>query len=405
MPTAVEELETFVEGTSPGDPYATFARLRRESPVAWSDRLQAWVVTRWADVTRCFEDEEHFGPMVAGTGSSAIYGRTILHMSGTEHRRKAAIVAKRIRSPRVLAGDLAELVATLVEECGAALPVAPEPAEVKQGLTSPVPLTVIAELMAMHDAAAFPEWYHRIVAASVSNVTADPAIHARGEAAREDLFSWLTPKIGEKRAAPSNDLLSDLCTIQFEGEQLSDDEVRSFCAFLLSAGIETTDRAMVNLCRELVRHPDQWVRLKADRSLVTSAVAEILRLRPPVQGSVRQAKVDVDLGGTAVGAGDKLILLLGAANHDDAVFPEPDVFDVGRFADNAGAQFTPVGPQRAFGGGAHTCTGSLLAKLEIEQVLSYLLDRFDRMEFAGDPPADQGFMLRSAPSLTLLLHA
>ncbi|MFC7658685.1 SDR family oxidoreductase [Pseudonocardia benzenivorans] len=135
-----------------------------------------------------------------------------------------------------------------------------------------------------------------------------------------------------------------------------------------------------------------------------SAVAEVLRWKAPVQGSVRQALVDASLGGASIAAGEKLILLLGAANRDPAVFPDPDTFDVGRFADNADPQFTPVGPLRAFGGGEHTCSGSLLAKLEMELAMEHLLDRYRRLSFAGEPPVDAGFMLRSAPDLHLLLH-
>ena len=388
-----------------GDPYPTFSRLREEAPVEFSAAIDGWVVTRWADVTRVFEDAEHFTPMEAGSGSSAIYGRTILHMTGEEHRRKMAILARRLRSPKRLSGDIGELVADLVHEHGDTLIDGPAVSNVKVGFTSPIPLDVIGALMAMKGAAAFPDWYHRIVAASISNVTGDPAIHERGVAARDDLFGWLDPEIEAKRAEPTDDLLSDLCTVSYEGEALTNDEVKSFCAFLLSAGIETTDRALVNLCRELIARPDQWQLLKEDHELVPAAVAEILRLRPPVQASIRQAAVDTELGGRTIERGQKVMVLLGSANHDESVFDRPNEFDVGRFADNSSAQYTPAGQNRGFGGGAHNCTGSLLAKLEMEEALRYLLERFDRMEFAGSPPAEEGFVLRSAPSLDLILHA
>jgi cytochrome P450 len=401
--TPLEELETLLPGDSGLDHYSTFARLRAEAPVVFCPPIEGWVVSRWDDVTRVFEDAEHFVPMGAGSGSSGIYGRTILHMTGAEHRRKAAILGRRMRSPKRLTGDIGDLVAQLVTDHGDRLPAGPATADVKAGFTSLVPLDVIGELMAMRGAAAFPDWYHRIVAASISNVTGDAAIHDRGVAARDDLFSWLDPEIDAKRSAPSEDLLSDLCTIEYEGDALTNDEIKSFCAFLLSAGIETTDRALVNLCRELIAHPDQWDRLKHDRSLVGSAVAEILRLRPPVQASIRQAAVDVELADVTIPAGDKVMVLLGSANHDDTVLDTPEVFDVGRFVNNANAQFTPAGINRGFGGGAHTCTGSLLAKLEMEVALEYLLDRFDHMAFARDPPPDIGFVLRSAATLELVL--
>lgn len=401
--TPLEELETILPGDSGRDHYATFERLRSEAPVVFCEPMDGWVVTRWADVTRVFEDTDHFVPMAAGSGSSAIYGRTILHMTGVEHRRKAAILGRRMRNPRRLDGDIRLIVSRLVGEHGDRLPDGPTVADVKGLFTSLVPLDVIGELMAMRGATAFPTWYHRIVAASISNVTGDPDIHASGVAAREDLFGWLDPEIDANRADPHDNLLSDLCTIEYEGEALTNDEIKSFCAFLLSAGIETTDRALVNLCKELIAHPDQWHRLKDDRSLVPSAIAEILRLRPPVQASIRQAAQDTELSGVAIPAGDKVMVLLGSANHDPAVFADPRTFDVARFADNAGAQFTPAGTNRGFGGGAHNCTGSLLAKLEMEVSLEYLLDRFDHMSYPDQAPEDEGFVLRSAPTLDLVL--
>lgn len=402
--TPLAELEAFATGATAPDPYPILACLRSETPVVWSEVLQAWLVTRWADVTRGFKDTSCFGPLAAGAGSSAIYGRTILHMTGDEHRRKAAIVAKRVRNRRELRGSLRDRVQGLVAAFAAELPAAPEAVDIRAGLTTPLPLTVIAELMTMHEAVRFPQWYHDLANASVSNVSRDPDVHARGVRAKNEIDAWLTPAIGHKRAAPTDDLLSDLCTVEYEGQRLADAEVKSNTAFFLAAGIETTDRALVNLLGGLITHPEQWKLLKADRGLVPSAVAEVLRWKAPVQGSVRQAVVDVELGGVRVRAGDKLILLLGAANRDPEVFADPDTFDVTRFAANADPQFTPVGPLRAFGGGEHTCSGSLLAKLEMELALESLLDGVERMEFAGDRPVDRGFMLRSAPELRLLLH-
>lgn len=402
--TPLEEFDAMLPSGTDESPYPVFSRLRSEAPVFFNSKIDGWVVSRWADVTRVFENSDEFVPMEAGSGSSGIYGRTILHMTGDEHRRKVAILARRLRSPKRLSGDLRVMVESVTRDHGDRLPRDLAGADVKGGFTSAVPLDVIAELMAMQGATAFVDWYHRIVAASVSNVTGDQNVHASGVAARDELFAWLTPEIVSKRSDATDDLLSDLSTGEFEGARLSDDEVRSFCAFLLSAGIETTDRALVNLCRELVASPDHWYRLKQDPGLIPSAIAEILRLRPPVQASVRKAVHDVELSGTVIPKGDKVMVLLGSANHDESVFEDPEVFDLDRFGDKTGAQFTPAGPQRGFGGGAHTCTGSLLAKLEMEVAMEYLLERFDRMEFAGEPPAEEGFVLRSAPRLDLILH-
>ena len=96
--------------------------------------------------------------------------------------------------------------------------------------------------------------------------------------------------------------------------------------------------------------------------------------------------------------------LLGSANHDSEVFEKPDEFRIDRYASNERAQFTPVGGNRAFGGGSHFCTGSLVAKLEMEESLKYVLRNFSSMEFVGDTPEMKGFYLRSPESLVVKLH-
>ncbi|MGI9623361.1 MAG: cytochrome P450 [Acidimicrobiales bacterium] len=399
-----DEFNAYVAEPEGGDPYPIFARMRDEAPALWSEPLQSWVMTRWPDVSRMFEDTETFGPLMNQPGTSSIFGRALLQMSGDEHRRKEAIIAKRIRSPKQLSGSLDEMIGQLVAESGEALPVAPEVADLRTGFTEPVPLGVIAALMDMTEAGNFRHWYNDIVSAGISNVNKDPEIHAKGVAARDELFDFVTPTIESRRSCPGDELLSDLCSMEYEGERLSDDEVRSFTAFLLSAGIETTDRASANLVKHLILEPDQWARLKESSDLVGSAVTEILRYRPPVQGTIRLALQDFDVDGTVVPAGSKVMSFIASANNDPTVFDNPTQFDVGRFVDNERPQYTPIGPVRAFGAGPHTCTGSLLAKLEMERTLEFLIERYDRIEFAGDVPSDTGLMLRSPASLDVLLY-
>lgn len=399
-----EEFTAYLTADVGVDPFPIFCRMREEAPALWSEPLQAWVLTRWEDITKMLEDGDSYGPLMNQPGTSSIFGRAILQMSGDEHRRKDAIIAKRLRGPRHLASTIEEIVSGLVHEYGDELPVAPEAADLRIGLTEPVPLGAIAELMDMGEASNFRNWYNDIVAAGTSNVTRDPTVHARGEAARDDLYDFVTPSIEERRTCPGDELLSDLCSMEYEGERLSDDEVRSFTAFLLSAGIETTDRALANLVKHLILQPDQWQRLKEDPSLVTSAVTEILRYRPPVHVTVRMAKQDLAVDGTTIPEGSKVMSFISSANHDSGRFDNPEEFDVGRFQGEERPNFTLVGPVRAFGGGPHTCTGSLLAKLEMERTLEYLLERFNHFEFAGDVPPDTGIVLRSPITLDVVLH-
>lgn len=404
MNDLTDDFNAYVADPMGSEPYEIFARMRTEAPALWSEPLQAWVMTRWEDVSRMFEDSDNFGPLMNQPGTSSIFGRALLQMTGDEHRRKEAIIAKRIRSPKRLTGDLGQLIADLATEYGDQLPAAPTVADLRVGFTEPVPLGVIAELVDMTEAGNFRHWYNDIVSAGISNVNKDPEIHARGERARDELFAFVTPTIEDRRTCPGDELLSDLCSMEYEGERLSDDEVRSFSAFLLSAGIETTDRGSANLFKHLILHPDQWRRLKDDRDLVSSAVTEILRYRPPVQGTIRLALNDVEVDGTTIPEGSKVFSFIASANHDPSKFDDPATFDVGRFVGTERPNYTLMGPVRAFGAGEHTCTGSLLAKLEMERSLEYLLDRFDHMEFVGDTPPDAGLMLRSPSSLDVLLH-
>ncbi len=402
--SVAEDFNAYLADNVGADPFPIFRRMREETPALWVEPLQAWVLTRWDDITSMLEDGEKFGPLMNQPGTSSIFGRAILQMSGDEHRRKDAILAKRLRGPRYLGSTIEEIVSGLVLEYGEQLPVAPEAADLRTGLTEPVPLGAIAELMDMGEASNFRNWYNDIVAAGTSNVTRDPVVHAQGEAARDELYDFVTPSIEERRGCPGDELLSDLCSMEYEGERLSDDEVRSFTAFLLSAGIETTDRALANLVKHLILQPVQWLRLKDEPELVSSAVTEILRYRPPVHVTIRMAKHDLDVEGTTIPEGSKVMSFVSSANHDTSRFEDPEVFDVGRFQGEERPNYTPIGPVRAFGGGAHTCTGSLLAKLEMERTLEYLLDRFDRFEFAGDVPPDTGIVLRSPTSLDVVLH-
>ena len=399
-----EDFVSYLRDNEAVDPYPVFARMREDAPVLWIEPLEAWVLTRWPDVSNTFADAATFGPLMNRPGTSSIFGRAILQMSGDEHRRKDAIVAKRIRGPRHLATTIDELITRLVNDYGGSLPVAPEIADLRRGYTEPVPLDVIAELMDMGEAANFRSWYHDIVAAGTSNIARDPVVHATGLAARDELYAFVTPSIAERRTCPGDELLSDLCSMEYEGERLSDDEVRSFTAFLLSAGIETTDRGMANLVKHLILEPEQWRLLKENPSLVPSAVTEILRYRPPVQASVRLALQDFTIDGTTVPSGSKVMSFLASANHDPERFDNPTDFDVTRFDGAERPNYTPAGPVRAFGGGPHTCTGSFLAKLEMERSLEFLLDRFDSVTFAADVPPDTGVVLRSPVSLDVILQ-
>ena len=147
---------------------------------------------------------------------------------------------------------------------------------------------------------------------------------------------------------PADDLLSVLCTFEYEGEMLPEEEILGFCSFLLAAGVETTDRALSSLLKLLFSDRAVWEHLRADRDAISGACAEILRWAPPVHGVSRGVQTATDLAGQALDAGEKVFALIGSANRDEQHFTEPEVFDVERFAANPHREFTPKASISAF---------------------------------------------------------
>ncbi|MYE75104.1 MAG: cytochrome P450, partial [Acidimicrobiaceae bacterium] len=159
---------------------------------------------------------------------------------------------------------------------------------------------------------------------------------------------------------------------------------------IYAAGFETTMNLIGNMVHTLMRHPDQLARLRADRSLVPSAVDEVLRFEPPVQIDGRYVRADTEIGGHAIPQGHGVLTLLGAANRDPAAVDDPDRFDVGR---------SEV-PMLSFGSGIHYCLGAALARLEGQVVLQALLDRFGTWAPLDDnPPWKRRLTLRGLASL------
>lgn len=400
--TVADRFEQVLSG-GPGD-LGEFYRAARAEPPVWSSTFNGWVVSRSADVRTVLSDEEHFGPLGYGAGSSIIHGRTILHMVGDEHRRKSGVLARHLRSTRLLEGPQREYVRATAVRLADALPRG-ETVDLKPAFTTPLPLDVTAWLMDIAEAPDFRHLYDTIVAAGASNLRGDADVQRRGETARATLFAYVTPLIEARRSNPGDDLLSVLCSTEYEGVRLSDDEIRSFCSFLLAAGVETTDRALSSLLSLLWQHPEQWQLLRDQRTvdLLRSACAEGLRLAPPVHALSRGVRADVELSGQAIAEGERVVVLMGAANRDPEVFADPDRFDITRFENQPDREFGAKAQILSSGFGTHFCTGSQLAKLEVVEALDALLDRFADVRFADGPPPDQGYVLRSPAHLRVVL--
>ena len=169
--------------------------------------------------------------------------------------------------------------------------------------------------------------------------------------------------------------MSVLTQVELDGEQLSELELDLFFMLLAVAGNETTRNLMSGAMVAFSQFPDQWERLRQDRTLLPSAVEEMLRFVTPVMNFRRQATEDVEIGGEKIKAGEKVVFFHVSANRDETVFEEPDRFDVGR----------KPNPHMAFGvGGPHFCLGANLARMEIVVMFEHLLDRLPDIGVAGE---------------------
>jgi hypothetical protein len=186
----------------------------------------------------------------------------------------------------------------------------------------------------------------------------------------------LDEHIADLRRAPGDDLLSELVQISEDGDRLTDQELRVNTLLLLGAGFETTVNLIGNAVALLLQHPDQLAELRFDPAGWPNAVDEVLRYDSPVQVTVRVAREDTELAGQPMKAGQALVLMLGAANRDPAVFTDPDRFDVTR---------PEARLHLAFSAGIHYCLGAQLARLEASIALQALFERFPDLATAAPP--------------------
>jgi cytochrome P450 len=249
----------------------------------------------------------------------------------------------------------------------------------------PLPVRVISEILGvpayMQDS--MLEW------GNAAAVTLDPALHYRqfrnAAKALRRIHAWLDNHLKELRRNPGDDLLSRLALLVDEGESLNDVELRSTALLVIGAGFETTVNLIGNAVTQLLAHPDQLEALKADAAGWPNAVDEVLRYDSPVQVTVRVAGEDTEICGHEIPTGRFVSLMLGGANRDPDVFPEPGRFDVTR----ANAR-----DHLGFSAGIHFCLGASLARLEGATALRMLFERFPSLALDGEPVRRQLRVLR-----------
>jgi len=363
------------------DPYPVYRRLREEDPVHWSERLGAWIVTRYGDVQLLLQDRrlsaDRITPFLARLPDEVraplddvgrILGAFMLFNDPPKHARLRALVGKAL-TPRAIAeleGQIRRIAERLLEE--------PE-LDAITAFAVPLPLLVIAALLGLDPAeqGRLKRWSDELAALLGGVIHAENKL-ARAAAAVRDFAAYFEPILAERRARPrGGDLLGELLAAEEADERLTTEEVLGTLILVLGAGHETTTSLLGSGLWLLATHPDELARLRASPELVPSAVEEMLRYEGPTQNQGRVALERFELSGRTIRPGDPLFCMINAANRDPAQFPDPERFDVARE------------PNRhlSFGHGRHYCLGAPLARLEARIALEVLLARYSRIELAA----------------------
>jgi len=260
-----------------------------------------------------------------------------------------------------------------------------------------LPMLVIAEMLGVPaaDRPRFRHWNEVLLNMSYTVPGGGEAAGAMEDfrAATAEIDVYLTALIEERRSKPRDDLLTRLVQAQVDGERLSQQDIVGFFQLLLLAGSETTTNLINNAILCFIEYPDELARLRASMAVLPSAIEEVLRYRSPLQWMLRVARQDIELHGLAIPKGKVVLPMMGSANRDPKIFPDPNRFDITR----------EPNPHIAFGRGIHHCLGYHLVRSEMRILFKELLHRLKRIELVGVPKRTRSAVITGISSLPIMV--
>nr|WP_090279865.1 cytochrome P450 [Mycolicibacterium komanii]CRL75929.1 cytochrome P450 142A3 Cyp142A3 [Mycolicibacterium komanii] len=352
-----------------GDSRSAYKWMRENEPV-FRDRNGLAAAATYAAVIEAERNPELFSN-AGGIRPDQPGVEMMIEMDDPQHllRRKlvnAGFTRKRVKD---LEGSIANLCDTLIDnvcergEC-----------DFVWDIAAPLPMAVIGDMLGVRpeEREMFLKWSDDLV--SFLSSTADPEQFQLTMDAFAAYSEYMMGMIAARKEEPTDDLVSVLVHSEVEGSKLEDHQIVTEVLLLLIGGDETTRHTLSGGTRQLVLHPDQHRRLAGDLSLLPNAIEEMLRWTAPVKNMARTITADTEFHGTALAEGEKMILLFESANFDEAVFENPESFDIERYPNN----------HLAFGFGTHFCLGNQLARLELSIMQTKLLQRLPDLRLASD---------------------
>jgi hypothetical protein len=373
------------------NPYPVLENLRNAAPVHHDHVLGRYVCTRHDDVKNILHDKAFYSdPRKAnpGTFSREFLGGALgaedepsmLMMDDPHHRRLRSLVNGPFKRGAVerWRPHIQKVVQTVLDRIDAT------EFDLIEHFAGPVPTVVIAELLGVDPAnyENFKRWSDLAVQTAFNPFPTEEQ-KQQGDAANGALEQLFLAEMAKRRQTPGDDLITDMLRAEESGERLTDQEITLQCNLLLIAGNVTTTDLIGNGVKALLDNPAQLELLRDNPDLIVNAVEEMLRYDSPVVNSGRIPDRDVSFSGCPVAKGSSLSVSLAAANRDPAIYPEPNTFDIQR-ADTH---------HQSFGGGRHLCLGAHLARVEAQEAILGLLNRYPQLRHS-----DKGFIYHAIPT-------
>ncbi len=360
------------------DPYSAYAAIREAAPAFFWENCGFWCFARFADVSALLRDRR-FGRKIVERPRDAkphlapfdaLERHSMLELDPPEHTRLRNLVNRAFVSRRIekLAPQIAGLAHERIDAFSSR-----RSADLVAEFANPIPVAVIADLLGVPSEMGprLVDWSHRMVA--MYQFGATRAVEERAAEAARAFADYVRGFARARRSDPGDDLVSQLLIAESDGGKLSEDELIATVILLLNAGHEATVQAIGNGLKTILEQKVDARRAFVSESATLATVEELLRLDPPLHLFARYALEDVEFAGVRLERGEKIGLLLGAANRDPARFPNPDIFDPTR---------TP-NAHLSFSAGIHFCVGAPLARLELAVALPILFARLPGLRSAG----------------------
>lgn len=375
----VSEYNPFDPTFYTNDPWGTYAWMRNERPVYHSNEWGWYALTRFEDVAMAALDSDTFrnfeGMDIDATGEQTNAGN-FAYMDNPRHDQVRRIVQPFFQPAAVAkrSHPIRQAVRDLVDQWKDKGHV-----DIAQELAWPLPFDVFFNLLGLpsvHDEkfAQLEKWTHQLKHREPNS----PELTPISKAAAENIRNYFKELIEDRRKSPSDDLLTHIVNAEIEGkpfvdgEVTEDSEVLGLLTLLFLGGVESTAGLIGSVFKLLAENPEQRALVLADPSRVSDAIEETLRWSSPLQETARTAIRDIELHGTTIPTGSRVVLVTGAANRDDRQFENPDKFDISR------GKFRHFG----FGEGLHRCLGAPLARLEASIVLEEVLPLLGEYELS-----------------------